>query len=119
MHALMAAVLLRMTRFDALDANSQPEPPYCELTQVEQGVGGSKGHAIVAADVGRQAALLKKLFKHGKSVVFFGGGESFAGEQITAGMIRDGQWVAVFVIAQQELALVIGAPEFIGSLAQR
>ena len=111
--------MLRMTRFDALDANSHPEPPPGELTQVEQGVGGSKGHATVAADVGRQAALLKKPFKHGKSIDFFGGGERFAGEELTAGMIGDGQRVAVLVIAQQELALVIGAPEFIGRPAQR
>jgi hypothetical protein len=33
-------------------------------------------------------------------------------------VIGDGQRVTVLTIAQQELALVIGAPEFIGSLAQ-
>src|SRR6266851_8486109 len=58
---------------------------------------------------------LKCLFKHGTSVVFFGGGKSLTGEEITAGMIGDRQRVAVFMIARQELALVIGAPEFIGS----
>jgi len=89
----MAAVLLRMARLDALDANAQPEPPDRQLAQVEQGVCGSEGHAIIATDVGRQAAFLKKPFKHGKSVVFFGGGESFAGQEITAGMIGDRQWV--------------------------
>ena len=113
----MAAVLLRMARLDALDANAQPEPPDRELAQVEQGVGGSEWNAIIAANVGRQAALLKKPFKHGKSVVFFGARKSLTGEEITAGMIGDGQRVAVFMIAQQELALVIGAPEFIGSSA--
>src|SRR5216683_293896 len=60
---------------------------------------------------------LKCLFKHGTSVVFFGGGKSLTGEEITAGMIGDRQRVAVFMIARQELAHVIGAPEFIGSLA--
>ncbi len=64
--------MLRMARLDALDANAQPEPPDRQLTQIEQGVGGSEGDAVIAADVGRQAALLKKPFKHGKSVVFFG-----------------------------------------------
>jgi len=32
-------------------------------------------------------------------------------------MIGDGQRVAVLTIAQQELAFVIGAPQFIGTLA--
>ena len=109
--------MLRMTRFDALDANSHPEPPPGELTQVEQGVGGSKGHATVAADVGRQAALLKKPFKHGKSIAFLGARKSLTGEEITAGMISDGQRIAVLTIPQQELALVIGAPQFVRTLA--
>jgi hypothetical protein len=82
-------------------------------------VGGSKGNPVIAADVGRQAALLKKPLKPGKSVVFFGTRKSLTAEQITAGVIGDGQRVAVLTIAQQELALVIGAPQFMGSLAQR
>jgi len=49
--------------------------------------------------------------------VFFGARKSLTGEEIPAGMIGDGQRVAVLMIAQQELALVIGAPQFIGSLA--
>ncbi len=57
MHAFMAAVLLWMARLDALDANAQPEPSDGELAQVEQGVGGSEGHAVVAADVGRPRSL--------------------------------------------------------------
>ena len=60
MHAFMTAVLLRMAGLDAFDANAQAEPPDGELAQVEQGVCGSEGHAVVAADVGGQAALLEK-----------------------------------------------------------
>jgi hypothetical protein len=63
MHALMAAILLGMARLDPFDANPQPEPPDRELAQVKQGVCRSEGHAVVTADVGRQAALLKKPFK--------------------------------------------------------
>jgi hypothetical protein len=37
MHALVAAILLRMARLDAFNANPQPEPPDRELAQVEQG----------------------------------------------------------------------------------
>ncbi len=78
---------------------------------------GSEGNTVIATDVGRQAALLKKPFKHGKSVVFFGARKRLTGEEKTAGMIGDGQWIAVLMIPQQELALVIGAPQFIGMLA--
>src|SRR5580693_2953534 len=119
MHALMTAVLLRMARLDPFNAHTQSEPPDRELAQIEQGVSGSERNTVIAADVGRQTALLEKPLKHGKSVVFFGGRKSFAGQQITAGVIGDGQRVAVLMIAQQELALVIGAPEFLGGLAQR
>jgi hypothetical protein len=48
-------------------------------------------------------------------VVFFGGREGPTGQQKTAGVIRDGQRIVVRMIAQQELSLVIGAPQFIGS----
>src|SRR5215469_17960528 len=110
MHALMATILLGVSRFYPLDADSQAQPPHREFAQVKQGVCRSEGHAIVAADVGRQAALFKKSLKHSKSKVFFGGGERLADQQIPTRMIGDGQRVAVVMIPQQELALVIGTP---------
>ena len=82
-------------------------------------MGGSERHAVIAADVGRPAAFFKEPLKHGKGQVFAGGGQRLAGQQITAGMIGNGQRVAVLAIAQQELALVIRAPQFIGMLAER
>src|SRR5260221_2931955 len=117
MHALMAAVLLRMTRLDPFNANAQPKPPHGQLAQVEQRVSRSEGHAVVAANAGRQAALLKKPLKHSESVVFTGRRKSLTGEEITAGMVGDRQRIAVLTIGEQELAFVIGAPQFIGTLA--
>src|SRR5437870_5998895 len=117
MHALMAAILLGMARLDPFDGNPEPEPPDGQLAQVKQGVCRSEGHTVVAADVGRQAALLKKPFKHSESVVFAGGRKRLTGEEITAGMVGDRQRIAVLTIGEQELALVIGAPQFIGTLA--
>src|SRR5580700_11127423 len=99
MHALMTAILLRMARLDALDADSQAKPPDRQFAQMEQSVSRSEGHTVIAADVGGQSALLKKPFKHGKSVFFFGGREGFTGEQKTAGVIGDGQRIAVLPIA--------------------
>jgi hypothetical protein len=36
MPALLAAVLLRVARLDAFDANTQPEPPDGELAQLNK-----------------------------------------------------------------------------------
>jgi hypothetical protein len=76
-----------------------------------------EGHAVIAADVGRQAAFLKKPLKYGESIVFAGGGESLASQEKTAGVIRDRQRIAVLTIAEPELALVVRAPQFIETLA--
>jgi hypothetical protein len=82
MHALMTSVLLRVARLDSLDADPQPEPPHRKPAQVKQSMGRSERNTIVAADVRRQAAFFKKLFKHGKSKVLPGRGKSFTTEQI-------------------------------------
>src|ERR1700741_4597026 len=117
MHAFMAAGLLRRPRFYSFNADSQAQPPDRELAQVKQGMGGSEGHAVGAADVGRQAALLKKPLKHSESIVFPGRRKSLTGEEKTAGMVGDRQRIAVLTIGEQELALVIGTPQFIWTLA--
>ena len=79
---------------------------------------GSERHAVIAADVGRPAAFFKEPLKYGKGQVFAGGGKRLASQQITAGMIGDGQRVAVLMVPQQKLALEIRAPELIGVLAE-
>src|SRR5580704_14110499 len=119
MHALVTAILLGMAWLDSFNADAQPEPPDRQLAQVEQSVSGSEGNTVIAADAGGQAALLKKPFKHGESVGFFGAREGFTGEQKTAGVIGDRQRIAVLVISQQELAFIVGAPQLVGPLAQR
>src|SRR5262244_2199513 len=72
-----------------------------------------------AADVGGPAALLKKPLKHSKSVIFSSRRKRLTGEQKSAGVIRNGQRVAVVLVAEQELAFVIRAPELVGLLPQR
>jgi len=65
----MAAILLGMTGLDPFDANAQPEPPDGEFAEVEQGMGRSEGHAVIAGDVARQAALLEKPLKYSESIL--------------------------------------------------
>ena len=78
---------------------------------------GSERHIVIAADVGGQAAFLKKPLKHRESVLFPGRRKGFTGEQKAAGMVGDRQRITVLVIAEQELPFVIGAPQLIGALA--
>ena len=103
-----------MARLDALDANTQAKPPDRKFAQVEQGVSRSEGNAVVAADAGRQATLLKKPLKHREGVVLSGRRKRFTSEQKTAGMIADGEWITVLAIAEQELPFVVRTPELIG-----
>ena len=77
----MAAILLRMARFDPFDANAQTQPLHGEFTETEQSVCRSEGHAIITANVGGQAALLKEPLKHGKRVIFASGRKCFTSEQ--------------------------------------
>jgi len=70
MHALVAAVLLRMAWANAFNADAEAKPPDGKLAQVEQGVSGSEGNAIIAANVGRQTALAEKPLEDGEGVVF-------------------------------------------------
>ena len=65
MHTLMAAVLLRMARFDALDRDADAQPPDRELREVEQGIGTGEGHAVVGAYGKRQATLAEQPFEGG------------------------------------------------------
>src|SRR5205807_2793108 len=81
MHAFMTAVLLGVARLNPLNANTEPEPPDRELAQVKQGVRGSERHTVIAADVGWQAALLKKPLKHSESVVFTGRRKTLTGDR--------------------------------------
>ena len=119
MHALVTTILLGSTGFNALDANAEAKPPDRKFAQVEQSVCGSERYAVVTADVGGQAALLKKSLKHRESIVFSGRRKGFTSEQETAGVIGDGERITVLAIAEQELAFVIRTPEVIRSLSQR
>src|SRR5690606_26200470 len=46
-HALMTSVLLRVARPDALEANTQPQPPDRQLRKVVEPVRAGEGQSIV------------------------------------------------------------------------
>jgi len=58
---------------------------------MEQGVCGSEGHAVVAADVGGQATIFEQALKYSESVVFLGGRKRFTSEEKAAGVVGNGE----------------------------
>ena len=87
--------------------------------EIEQGIGTGKGHAIVGADGQRQTAFAEQPLEGGNGRVFARRVQRFTEQQEARGMIADGQWVTVPVIAEPELALEVGTPQVIGTRALR
>src|SRR5690349_4669916 len=114
MHPFMAAILLRPSRADPLDADPEAEPPDGELAEVEESIGRGEGDSIVRADCFRQAAFLEDPFEDAQGVLLPRGFQSFATEEVPGGGVRDGQRKAVSPASQHEPALVVGAPEVVG-----
>jgi len=46
-HTFVPAVLLWMSRFDALDGDPQTQPPHGQFAQAEEGAGAGEGHTVV------------------------------------------------------------------------
>src|SRR3981081_600824 len=82
-HALVTAVLLRMSRLDAFDRNAEAKPPDRELGEIEQAIGTGEGNAVVGADRERQASLTEQSFEGRTGEVFAGRLQGFAQEQET------------------------------------
>src|ERR1700729_1937689 len=104
MHAFVATVLLGVTRLDAFDMNAEPEPPDRKFAQIEERVGGSKGHTVVGTNAVGQSTFQEELLKGCKSQVFTGGFECLTHEEIARGVIGDGQGIAVGVVAELKFA---------------
>lgn len=110
MHALMTAVLLRLTGLDALDGDTQSQPPDRELRQIEETIGAGKGDTIVGADGLGQTALLEQLFEGCKCRVFTHRLQGLAQQQEARGMVADGERIAIVPVAKSELTFEVGAP---------
>ena len=110
----MAAILLWMPGFDAFNTDAQSQPPDGQLGEVEQPVRGSERNAVIGTNGLRQASFFEQPLEGSKRKLFAIGFHGLAQQQVTRGMVGHGQRMAILVIAQPELAFVIGAPELLG-----
>ena len=91
-HALVAAVLLRVAWLDALDGDAESEPPDREPGEIEEGIGAGEGDAVVGADGLWQSALTKEAFEGGDGEVFSSGLQGFAEQQEAGGLVGRHGW---------------------------
>jgi hypothetical protein len=71
MHALVAAVLLRLAWLDPFMPDAQSQPQHRKLTQ-SRGCSTGKGSSVVGANRFRQSELAKRDFEYGPSVLAIG-----------------------------------------------
>ena len=90
MHTFVPAVLLWMSRFDALDGDPQTQPPHGQFAQAEEGAGAGEGHTVVAADGARQAIVLEGSLKDTEGEVLAGALQAYTAQQVARGEVRDG-----------------------------
>src|SRR6202050_5606989 len=105
MHAFMAAVLLWMAKMGAPGGNARGQAHKGESAQVEETIGRGEGHAVVGTNGLGQAAFPKQALKGSKGALFLDGLHGLAEQKVTAGVIGNGQGVAIPLISQHELAL--------------
>ena len=113
MHSLMSAVLPRMAGLDALDLDAELSHQTGSFERLNKQLRLAKGNAVVGADGPRQAKLLEDALKHRESIDFLGRMQGFAGHEIAAGEVGDGQRIAISAVGKHELALVVGTPQLI------
>lgn len=80
------------------------------LLRWDKACAKAKGTPLSLRTLAGRPRSSRKPFKYDKGAVFPGRGKRFAGQQKPAGVIGDGERIAVLAIPEQELAFVIGAP---------
>ncbi|MCY1550433.1 hypothetical protein D9M68_866880 [compost metagenome] len=113
MHTLMPSVLVRSPRPDALGIDTQPNPPHRQAGQAGKTATG-KGAAIVAANGLRQSIFAKGPLEPGACLSTSGTLKASACQEITSGVIAEGQRVAPATVLRAEMSLEVCAPDLIG-----
>src|SRR4029434_10016520 len=72
-------------------------------------------YAVVSANGQGQAEFLEHALEYGEGVDFLGARQCLAAQQVAVGKVGEGERVAIAPIGEHELALVVGAPQLVGT----
>jgi hypothetical protein len=92
--ALMPAVLLRPSRFNALVPDAELDPPDTQRREAAESRHG-KGYAVIAANGPRQAVLVKSALEDGLGLHLFRGESGRTAQQIARVGVCHREWIAV------------------------
>src|SRR5215472_7222995 len=116
MHSLVATILLRVSRFDALGSDTELDPPDCERGQTSRSTAG-KRRSVVGADPAGNPELHEGSLEVLANVGLVRDAQALALDQETACCIADRQGVTALAIEQSKVALEVGAPDVVGGHA--
>jgi hypothetical protein len=84
MHPLVAAILLRMPRLDALDRDAEAQPPNREFAQAVERMRRREGHAVVGPNRAGQPKLLEGALEDGEGEFLLRRRQRFTRQQVPA-----------------------------------
>ena len=108
-HALVAAILLRLARRDPFHANPQPHPPHAQPAQSRQ-TGGGERRPIIAANRRREPVLPERGLQHRASHSAVGLRQRLTAQQVPAPRITEREGVAASSVPAHKPPFEIHAP---------
>jgi len=113
MHALVAAVLVRLSGLDELGGDAEGDPPHGELGEASDG-GGGEGMAVVGADPLGEAQLPEQMFEAPDGGLEIEPEHASAVQEEAGVAVLDREREAEAAVSGPELTFEVGAPGGVG-----
>jgi hypothetical protein len=115
METLLAPILLRFAKLDALGEDAKPDPPHGELGE-PTGTNRRKRRAVVRAHPCRQPELPEGRLEDSPHESPVGNRRRLAADEIAAVGVDEGERVADEAVTRPEVPLEVDAPDCVGAI---